>query len=130
MSSRVNQILHFRVKNVLNVNVTVLRQFWSVKSLFYLIWLLLSYDLRAIFFPFLCFSLQKADLAVAPLAITYVREKVIDFSKPFMTLGISICTASPMVQTQASSPSWILSPLISGCIFCWLTWVSVVCSLS
>nr|2XXW_A Chain A, GLUTAMATE RECEPTOR, IONOTROPIC KAINATE 2 [Rattus norvegicus]2XXW_B Chain B, GLUTAMATE RECEPTOR, IONOTROPIC KAINATE 2 [Rattus norvegicus]2XXX_A Chain A, GLUTAMATE RECEPTOR, IONOTROPIC KAINATE 2 [Rattus norvegicus]2XXX_B Chain B, GLUTAMATE RECEPTOR, IONOTROPIC KAINATE 2 [Rattus norvegicus]2XXX_C Chain C, GLUTAMATE RECEPTOR, IONOTROPIC KAINATE 2 [Rattus norvegicus]2XXX_D Chain D, GLUTAMATE RECEPTOR, IONOTROPIC KAINATE 2 [Rattus norvegicus]2XXY_A Chain A, GLUTAMATE RECEPTOR, IONOTROPI len=33
---------------------------------------------------------HKADLAVAPLAITYVREKVIDFSKPFMTLGISI----------------------------------------
>ncbi|CAL8392042.1 unnamed protein product, partial [Gadus morhua 'NCC'] len=33
---------------------------------------------------------HKVDLAVAPLAITYVREKVIDFSKPFMTLGISI----------------------------------------
>nr|5CMK_A Chain A, Glutamate receptor ionotropic, kainate 2 [Rattus norvegicus]5CMK_B Chain B, Glutamate receptor ionotropic, kainate 2 [Rattus norvegicus]5CMM_A Chain A, Glutamate receptor ionotropic, kainate 2 [synthetic construct] len=33
---------------------------------------------------------HKADLAVAPLTITYVREKVIDFSKPFMTLGISI----------------------------------------
>ncbi|XP_068188830.1 glutamate receptor ionotropic, kainate 2 isoform X3 [Antennarius striatus] len=30
---------------------------------------------------------HRADLAVAPLAITYVREKVIDFSKPFMTLG-------------------------------------------
>lgn len=96
MSSRVNQILHFRVKNALNVNVTVLRQFWSVKSLFYLIWLLPSCDLRAIFFfPFLCFSLQKADLAVAPLAITYVREKVIDFSKPFMTLGISILYRKP-----------------------------------
>ncbi|XP_013931844.1 PREDICTED: glutamate receptor ionotropic, kainate 3-like [Thamnophis sirtalis] len=33
---------------------------------------------------------HKADLAVAPLTITHVREKVIDFSKPFMTLGISI----------------------------------------
>ncbi|XP_059810345.1 glutamate receptor ionotropic, kainate 3-like [Hypanus sabinus] len=33
---------------------------------------------------------HKADLAVAPLTITYAREKVIDFSKPFMTLGISI----------------------------------------
>ena len=40
-------------------------------------------------------SLQKADLAVAPLAITYVREKVIDFSKPFMTLGISILYRKP-----------------------------------
>ncbi|XP_075404913.1 glutamate receptor ionotropic, kainate 4 isoform X4 [Tenrec ecaudatus] len=33
---------------------------------------------------------QKADLAVAGLTITAEREKVIDFSKPFMTLGISI----------------------------------------
>uniref|UniRef100_UPI00398EF48D glutamate receptor ionotropic, kainate 3 n=1 Tax=Pristiophorus japonicus TaxID=55135 RepID=UPI00398EF48D len=33
---------------------------------------------------------HKADLAVAPFTITYAREKVIDFSKPFMTLGISI----------------------------------------
>ncbi|KFW87703.1 Glutamate receptor ionotropic, kainate 2, partial [Manacus vitellinus] len=38
---------------------------------------------------------KKADLAVAPLAITYVREKVIDFSKPFMTLGISILYRKP-----------------------------------
>nr|XP_042701846.1 glutamate receptor ionotropic, kainate 5 [Chrysemys picta bellii] len=35
-------------------------------------------------------SLQKADLAVAAFTITAEREKVIDFSKPFMTLGISI----------------------------------------
>ncbi|XP_059369690.1 glutamate receptor ionotropic, kainate 4 [Carassius carassius] len=33
---------------------------------------------------------RKADLAVAALTITAEREKVIDFSKPFMTLGISI----------------------------------------
>ncbi|XP_069853506.1 glutamate receptor ionotropic, kainate 4 isoform X2 [Dipodomys merriami] len=33
---------------------------------------------------------RKADLAVAGLTITSEREKVIDFSKPFMTLGISI----------------------------------------
>lgn len=38
---------------------------------------------------------QVADLAVAPLTITYVREKVIDFSKPFMTLGISILYHKP-----------------------------------
>uniref|UniRef100_A0A4W3I6T3 Glutamate receptor n=1 Tax=Callorhinchus milii TaxID=7868 RepID=A0A4W3I6T3_CALMI len=36
-----------------------------------------------------------ADLAVAPLTITYVREKVIDFSKPFLTLGISILYRKP-----------------------------------
>ncbi|KAK2510359.1 hypothetical protein Q9233_017820 [Columba guinea] len=32
----------------------------------------------------------KPDLAVAAFTITAEREKVIDFSKPFMTLGISI----------------------------------------
>lgn len=40
-------------------------------------------------------SLQKADLAVAPLTITHVREKAIDFSKPFMTLGVSILYRKP-----------------------------------
>ncbi|XP_032283965.1 glutamate receptor ionotropic, kainate 4 isoform X4 [Phoca vitulina] len=35
-------------------------------------------------------TILKADLAVAGLTITAEREKVIDFSKPFMTLGISI----------------------------------------
>lgn len=38
---------------------------------------------------------QKADLAVAPLTITHVREKAIDFSKPFMTLGVSILYRKP-----------------------------------
>ncbi|KAG7256885.1 hypothetical protein CRUP_023731 [Coryphaenoides rupestris] len=33
---------------------------------------------------------MKADVAVAPLTITLVREEVIDFTKPFMSLGISI----------------------------------------
>ena len=32
---------------------------------------------------------------MAPLAITYLREKVVDFSKPFMTLGISILFRKP-----------------------------------
>ncbi|XP_072316363.1 glutamate receptor ionotropic, kainate 1 isoform X3 [Eucyclogobius newberryi] len=40
-------------------------------------------------------TILVADLAVAPLTITYVREKVIDFSKPFMTLGISILYHKP-----------------------------------
>ncbi|XP_049479418.1 glutamate receptor ionotropic, kainate 3-like [Panthera uncia] len=38
---------------------------------------------------------KKADLAVAPLTITHVREKAIDFSKPFMTLGVSILYRKP-----------------------------------
>ena len=38
---------------------------------------------------------QKADLAVAPLTINYVREQVIDFTKPFLNLGISILFKVP-----------------------------------
>ena len=29
-------------------------------------------------------------MAIADLSITYEREKAVDFSNPFMTLGISI----------------------------------------
>lgn len=43
---------------------------------------------------------SKADIAVAPLTITLVREEVIDFSKPFMSLGISIMIKKP----QKSKP--------------------------
>lgn len=42
---------------------------------------------------------QKADLAVAAFTITAEREKVIDFSKPFMTLGISILYRVHMVRS-------------------------------
>ncbi|XP_068613662.1 glutamate receptor ionotropic, kainate 3-like [Brachionichthys hirsutus] len=40
---------------------------------------------------------HRADLAVAPLTITYTRTKVIDFSKPFMSMGISILYRKPNV---------------------------------
>ncbi|KAM6977569.1 glutamate receptor 3b isoform 3-T4 [Aplochiton taeniatus] len=43
---------------------------------------------------------KRADIAVAPLTITLVREEVIDFSKPFMSLGISIMIKKP----QKSKP--------------------------
>uniref|UniRef100_A0A669EPF0 Glutamate receptor n=1 Tax=Oreochromis niloticus TaxID=8128 RepID=A0A669EPF0_ORENI len=42
----------------------------------------------------------RADIAIAPLTITLVREEVIDFSKPFMSLGISIMIKKP----QKSKP--------------------------
>ncbi|XP_040899896.1 glutamate receptor ionotropic, kainate 3 [Toxotes jaculatrix] len=38
---------------------------------------------------------HRADLAVAPLTITYMREKFVDFSKPFMSMGISILYRKP-----------------------------------
>lgn len=48
---------------------------------------------------------QKADLAVAGLTITAEREKVIDFSKPFMTLGISIMYRVHIVSSSYRLPN-------------------------
>ena len=38
---------------------------------------------------------KRADLAVASMTINYARETVIDFTKPFMNLGISILFKIP-----------------------------------
>jgi len=40
---------------------------------------------------------RKADIAVAPMTINFARENVIDFTKPFMNLGISILFKKPEV---------------------------------
>jgi hypothetical protein len=41
---------------------------------------------------------QEADVAIAPLTITAIRERVVDFTKPFMQLGISIMIKKPEKQ--------------------------------
>jgi ABC-type amino acid transport substrate-binding protein len=41
---------------------------------------------------------QEADLAIAPLTISRMRERVVDFSKPFMTTGLSIMIKKPDKQ--------------------------------
>ncbi|XP_054275505.1 glutamate receptor 1-like isoform X1 [Macrosteles quadrilineatus] len=41
---------------------------------------------------------KEADMAIAPMTITSERERVIDFSKPFMSLGISIMIKKPVKQ--------------------------------
>ncbi len=33
---------------------------------------------------------RTADMAIAPLTISQIRMEAVDFSKPFMNLGISI----------------------------------------
>ena len=38
---------------------------------------------------------RRADMAVASMTINYARETVIDFTKPFMNLGISILFKAP-----------------------------------
>ena len=49
----------------------------------------------AVSWTFLLFWLQKVDLAVAALTISYEREQYIDFTKPFLNLGISILFKVP-----------------------------------
>ncbi|RWS27374.1 glutamate receptor 1-like protein, partial [Leptotrombidium deliense] len=44
---------------------------------------------------------QEADMAIAPLTITSARERVIDFTKPFMNLGISIMIKKPMKKNPS-----------------------------
>lgn len=41
---------------------------------------------------------HEADIAIASMTITSERERVIDFSKPFMSLGISIMIKKPVKQ--------------------------------
>ncbi|XP_063910073.1 glutamate receptor ionotropic, kainate 2-like isoform X5 [Zophobas morio] len=43
-------------------------------------------------------TILKADLAVGSMTINYARESVIDFTKPFMNLGISILFKVPTSQ--------------------------------
>lgn len=54
-------------------------------------------------------SRRTADLGIGALTITYPREQVIDFTKPFMTFGITILYRKP----QRSTPNLFafLSPL-------------------
>nr|XP_022326097.1 glutamate receptor 2-like [Crassostrea virginica] len=40
----------------------------------------------------------EADMAVAPLTITLKRENVVDFTKPFMDVGISIMIKKPEIE--------------------------------
>ena len=41
---------------------------------------------------------REAEIAIAPLTINSMREQVADFTKPFMSLGISIMIKKPARQ--------------------------------
>lgn len=59
---------------------------------------------------------QVAHLAVAPLTISSKRERVIDFSKPFMDLGISIMIKKP--EKLKPGVFSFMAPLSSQIWFC------------
>jgi glutamate receptor, ionotropic, invertebrate len=43
---------------------------------------------------------HEADIAVAPLTISSQRERVIEFSMPFMNIGISIMIKKPKQEVS------------------------------
>ncbi|KAJ0170032.1 hypothetical protein K1T71_014638 [Dendrolimus kikuchii] len=57
----------------------------------------------------------KADIAVASMTINYAREAVIDFTKPFMNLGIGI-----LFKVPTSQPTRLFSFLNPLAIEIWL----------
>ncbi|KAI4480119.1 hypothetical protein M0804_010480 [Polistes exclamans] len=61
---------------------------------------------------------KKADLAVGSMTINYARESVIDFTKPFMNLGISILFKARQVPT--SHPARLFSFMNPLAIEIWL----------
>ncbi|CAG4981440.1 unnamed protein product [Colias eurytheme] len=58
---------------------------------------------------------RKADIAVASMTINYAREVVIDFTKPFMNLGIGI-----LFKVPSSQPTRLFSFLNPLAIEIWL----------
>ncbi|XP_065574712.1 glutamate receptor ionotropic, kainate 2-like isoform X10 [Artemia franciscana] len=58
---------------------------------------------------------EKADLAVGSMTINYARENVIDFTKPFMNLGISI-----LFKIPSSQPTRLFSFMNPLAIEIWL----------
>ncbi|XP_044594115.1 glutamate receptor ionotropic, kainate 2-like isoform X5 [Cotesia glomerata] len=60
-------------------------------------------------------TIPKADLAVGSMTINYARESVIDFTKPFMNLGISI-----LFKVPTSHPARLFSFMNPLAIEIWL----------
>ncbi|XP_059470906.1 glutamate receptor ionotropic, kainate 2-like isoform X4 [Neocloeon triangulifer] len=58
---------------------------------------------------------KKADLAVGSMTINYARESVIDFTKPFMNLGISI-----LFKVPTSPPTRLFSFMNPLAVDIWL----------
>nr|XP_050028110.1 glutamate receptor ionotropic, kainate 2-like [Dermacentor andersoni] len=58
---------------------------------------------------------MEADLAIGDLTITYAREAVVDFTTPFMTLGVGILYRKPQPE---HSLLFFLSPLSTDVWLC------------
>ena len=72
---------------------------------------------------------NKIDLVVADMTMTTERAEIIDFSIPFMTVGLSILTKKPSIKDPA--PFSFLSPFsVSIWLSILLAYVAVSCLLS
>jgi hypothetical protein len=45
---------------------------------------------------------HEADMCIAPLTISSIRERAVEFSKPFMNIGISIMIKKPKKEVYTS----------------------------
>lgn len=66
-------------------------------------------------------SLQKEDIALAPITITAVRELDIDFSKPFMDFSMSL-----IMQKPGDPPINVFAFLLPFTSGVWLSTIGVV----
>jgi hypothetical protein len=71
--------------------------------------------------------MQEADMAVAPLTVNYQRAEVVDFTKPFLSLGISILFRIPDDHTPNLFS--FLNPL-SKEIWLWIMMAAISVTLS
>lgn len=76
----------------------------------------------------------EADIAAASLAVTRARWRVVGFSPPILTTGLSIMVKRPNKHSTATlSPFWFLKPLESpvllALVFLYVIW-SVICSIA
>ncbi|XP_052795047.1 glutamate receptor 2-like isoform X2 [Mya arenaria] len=70
---------------------------------------------------------KKADMAIAPLTINEERQRVVDFTKPFMKTGISIMIKKPDKEKPGIfSFMYPLSNLVWACVMLAFVGVSLV----
>ena len=63
-----------------------------------------------------CVCVQYADVTLAPLTISYDRESYIDFTKPFMDLGLTILMAREVEPNQLFAFFFPFDWALWGCI--------------
>lgn len=69
---------------------------------------------------------RKADLGIADLTMTYERKTAVDFSSPFMSLGISILFVKP-VKKEKSLFSFLEPFVVDVWIYTCVAYIALSC---